>query len=464
MFSMLCSPKMGYNSQHMTSLGPLKNERAVSETARVAANRGESVAGKTIWLIMMDNCLPEHGPHNRHFWFAKHLKARGYNPVVFVASRERGNAIQMIKDKAPFKVNDSYGFPFVYVRIRDYGKSMKKRIISIFEFHRRLNKYADDFVAMWGKPDVILGSNGYPLSPWLANELSKKYHAASICEVCDLWPLSLEVYGVIGRGGPIARAMYMLERKNYERADAIVFSMEGGIRYIQDHGWDFEHGGKIDLSKIHHINNGIDLEAFEEDRARGLAKGTVKVGDVPTVVYAGSMQRINNVEFLVDAAACLADKPIQFILYGDGDDGPRLRKKVSDLGLKNVLLPGAIGKRDVPAALSEADLLLMYSLPEEEIAQYGMSQNKLFDYLASGKPVLANLPSNYSIVNRYNCGIERSFSGPEDLASQILEMISDKDSLEQWGSNARCAAKLYSFVSHTSHLIDIVEEITKEEQ
>ena len=58
------------------------------------------------------------GRHNRHFWFAKHLKERGYNPVVFVASRERGNALQMIEDDAPFKVDDSYGFPFVYIRIK----------------------------------------------------------------------------------------------------------------------------------------------------------------------------------------------------------------------------------------------------------------------------------------------------------------------------------------------------------
>lgn len=413
---------------------------------------------------MMDNCLPEHGPHNRHFWFAKHLKERGYNPVVFVASRERGNAIQMIEDDAPFRVDDSYGFPFVYIRIKDYGESMKKRIAAIVEFHRRLNKYADTFAEMWGKPDVILGSNGYPLSPWLANRLAKKYRAASICEVCDLWPLSLEVYGIIGRGGPIAKVMYVLERSNYENADAIVFSMEGGARYIQDHGWGSEQGGKIDLCKVHHINNGIDLEAFDANRARGATENVVKGGDMPIVAYAGSMQKINNVEFLVDAAARLADEPIQFVFYGDGDDGPYLRKKISKLGLKNILLPGAIDKCDIPAALAEADLLLLYSLPEEEIAQYGMSQNKLFDYLASGKPVLANLPSEYSIVNRYNCGVERSFTGPDDFANQISEMISDKDSLKRWGSNARSAAELYSFASHTNHLIDIIEEITKEEQ
>lgn len=422
------------------------------------------MSAKTVWTIMMDNCLPEHGPHNRHFWFAKHLKDQGYNPVVFVASRERGNAIQIIEDDAPFKVDDSYGFPFVYIRIKDYGESMKKRILAIFEFHKRLNKYADTFAKMYGKPDVILGSNGYPLSPWLANRLARKYHAASICEVCDLWPLSLEVYGIIGRGDAIAKAMYVLERKNYEDADAIVFSMEGGARYIADHGWDVAHGGKIDLSKVHHINNGVDLEAFDANLARRGVGAPEIASDGATVVYAGSMQKINNVEYLVDAAACLRDEPIQFIFYGDGEDAAFLRKKVSEEGLVNVSLPGAIDKRDIPAVLHGATLLLMYSLPEDEIAKYGMSQNKLFDYLASGRPVLSNLPSDFSVINRYDCGIERSFAQPEDFADQIKAMLSDADSLKRWGKNARATAEVYSFASHTNHLIEIIEDITKEEQ
>ena len=341
---------------------------------------------------------------------------------------------------------------------------MKRRVLAIFEFHKRLNKYADTFAEMYGKPDVILGSNGYPLSPWLANRLARKYHAARICEVCDLWPLSLEVYGIIGRGGAIAKAMYVLERKNYEDADAIVFSMEGGSRYIADHGWDVAHDGKIDLSKVHHINNGVDLEAFDANLARRGAGAPEIASDGATVVYAGSMQKINNVEYLVDAAACLRDEPIQFIFYGDGEDAAFLRKKVSEVRLTNVSLPGAIDKRDIPAALHGATLLLMYSLPEDEIAKYGMSQNKLFDYLASGRPVLSNLPSDFSVINRYDCGIEESFSGPEDFARRIAQMLSDEDSLKRWGENSRSAAELYSFVSHTNHLIEIIEAITKEEQ
>lgn len=423
------------------------------------------MAGKTVWTIMMDNCLPEHGPHNRHFWFAKHLKEQGYNPVVFVASRERGNAIQMIEDDTPFKVDDSYGFPFVYIRIKDYGESMKKRILAIFEFHKRLNKYADTFVEMFGEPDVILGSNGYPLSPWLANRFAKKYDAASICEICDLWPLSLEEYDIIKPGGVIAKAMYVLERKNYEGADAIIFSMEGGADYIRDKGWDTGSGGKIDLAKVHHINNGIDLDAFKEnEQAHPCTIPELKEEERARIVYTGSMRAVNNVGYMIEVAQAMKDDNVKFVMVGGGDKLDELRASAKDKGLDNILFVGPVSKCEIPGILARADLLLVAFTSENKVAKYGMSPNKLFDYLASGKPLLSDMPPYYSIVEKYDCGIERSFSTSKEFADQVRQMIADKDSMKRWGENARSAANLYSFVSHTNHLIDIIEGITKEEQ
>lgn len=415
---------------------------------------------------MMDNCLPEHGPHNRHFWFAKHLKEQGYNPVVFVASRERGNAIQMIEDKSPSKFDDSYGFPFVYIRIKDYGESMKKRVLAIFEFHKRLNKYADTFAEMFGKPDVVLGSNGYPLSPWLANRFAKKYHCASICEVCDLWPLSLEEYGIIKTGGIIAKMMYVLERKNYERADAIIFSMEGGADYIREKGWDLDNGGKIDLEKVHHINNGIDLDAFDENgrQYHHDLKELEPLDGVFTAVYTGSVRKVNDIGFFVEVAECLRGDSVRIVVVGGGDQLEGIERDAASRNLSNISFTGPVAKCLIPSVLESADLLLLYSSPDISLSKYGTSQNKMFDYLASGTPILANLPSAYSVVNKYNCGIERSFDGAEDYAQQIREMLADEGMMKAWGAHARAAADLYSFRSHTDHLIGIIEEIAKEEK
>lgn len=423
------------------------------------------MSGKTIWLIMMDNSLPELGPHNRNFWFAKHLKALGYNPVVFAASRERAVPVQMIEDGSPFKVDESHGFPFVYVRIKDYGESMKRRILAILEFHKRFHSCANDFVTLFGKPDVIVGTNGYPLSPWLANRLAKKYEAASICEVCDLWPLSLEEYGIIRPGGFIAKVMYRWERKNYEDADAIIFSMEGGARYLQDKGWTSGQGGKVDLQQVHHINNGIDLEAFEENRRKySCDLAELQPNGKKKIVYTGSIRKVNGIDFLVDVAALMQNDPVDFVIVGGGDELETVSHKARDLGLTNISFTGPIEKRQIPDALSRADLLLLFSAAQESLSKYGMSQNKLFDYLASGKPILANLPSDFSIVNKFDCGRERDFSRPSDYAQAIREMISDESQMKVWGGNAAKAAELYSFGCHGRHLADIVESISKEEK
>lgn len=417
------------------------------------------MTGKTIWTIMMDNCLPEHGPHNRHFWFAKHLKDQGYNPVVFVASRERGNAIQIIEDDAPFKVDDSYGFPFVYIRIKDYGESMKKRILAIFEFHKRLNKYADTFAEMYGKPDVILGSNGYPLSPWLANRFAKKYKAASVCEICDMWPLALEEYDVIKRGGMIARALYVVERKNYERADAVVFSMEGGIEYLRDKGLDSKNGGSVDLDKVYHINNGVELAVFDRNAVAYSYPLDNGEEDVKRVVYTGSVRAVNDIDSLIDVAALMGEEPVRFYIVGGGDKLQETKDKAESLGLKNVCFVGHVEKKLIPSILMQADLVLVHQRADTLIAKYGGSQNKLFDYLASGTPILSNVPSNYSVIEAEGCGLEVSLPTALDYAEKLRFMLADDGRLQRWGENARRAAHKYSFDALTQRLAEVIERL-----
>ena len=65
-------------------------------------------------------------------------------------------------------------------------------------------------------------------------------------------------------------------------------------------------GGAIDLKKVSHINNGIDLEEFE------LNKNLYKIDDPDLendsffkVIYLGSIRRANNLKQLIDAAKYL---------------------------------------------------------------------------------------------------------------------------------------------------------------
>lgn len=428
---------------------------------------GRAMAGKTIWLMIQDNSLPQHGSHNRHFCLAKYLVRAGYRPVVFVASKARCSKKQMIADGQPFIVDESNGFPWVYIRTNNYGDSMKKRLVAICEYHEGLKKHADEFVKTFGKPDVILGSSAYPLTPKLAITLAKRYNAKSICEVRDLWPASLEEYGIIKKGGPIARAMYQLERSLYEDADAVVFTMEGGSDYIADKRWDIVHGGKVDLAKCHYINNGVDLEQYRECLAKLCFENTkVKASNRKKACYAGSIRNANGIGFLVDVAKCLkvVDADIDLFIIGDGVERPALEERAANEGLDNIHFLGAVGKEYVPSALSAMSMmLLIYSSNQNELSKYGMSQNKLFEYLASGKPVLSNLPTAYSIVNGYDCGVEREFESAGDCAAWMIAMLENEGAMSRWGRNAANTAELFSYERLANELIEVVKSITEEE-
>ena len=397
----------------------------------------------------------------RHFWLARELVKLGHKVTIFAASTVHGRDEKIAVPSKGFKMDSIDDVRYVFIRARNYSGNGKARILNMIDYYRGLMKHALKFE----RPDVIMGSSVHPLAQIAALKLSKRMRCKCILETRDLWPASLEEYGVIKTDGIIARMMYLNERKCYAKADALIFTMEGGARYIQDKGWDVGSGGKIDLTKVYHINNGIDIEAFDRNASTvGCDVQCLNDGANRKIIYAGSIRKVNDIGFLVNVAKEMQEDDVDFVILGDGDERESLLKMASELKLDNIFFPGAVAKKAIPACLKRATLLLQWSASQSGISRYGMSLNKLFDYLAAGKPVLANLPSEYSIVNSFDCGIERMFSDPAQYADQIRRMLADQDVIDRWGDNARKTAEKYSFARHADKFIQIIENITKEEQ
>ena len=75
-----------------------------------------------------------------------------------------------------------------------------------------------------------------------------------------------------------------------------------------------------------------------------------------------------------------------------------------------------------------------------------MSMNKLFDYLASGRPILANSVPAYDLIKRYECGISTDIQSPERYADIIKEFadLPGKD-YSKFCTNARQAVEKFDF-------------------
>ena len=89
----------------------------------------------------------------------------------------------------------------------------------------------------------------------------------------------------------------------------------------------------------------------------------------------------------------------------------------SALGLQNVEFRGLVPKREVFKVLSEADAQV-YSFRKLPLLKYGVSPVKIFDYLASGRPILYAVEGTNNPVAEAGSGITIPPENPAALAEQ----------------------------------------------
>ncbi|MFZ3132993.1 MAG: glycosyltransferase, partial [Desulfosporosinus sp.] len=183
--------------------------------------------------------------------------------------------------------------------------------------------------------------------------------------------------------------------------------------------------------------------------------------DLFCAVYTGAIKRANNLRLLLDAAVYLKDiENLRILVWGEGNEVETLKQKVSELGLDGrFIFKGFVEKKYIPSIVTRSDLNLMH-WERTSVNNYGYDYNKLFDYLAAGKPVFSTIQSGHSLLINNNCGIETNGRTPKDFASgiRIIYRMSQEEKTE-WGTRARKAALNYDFNELTKKLESIIEKI-----
>jgi len=398
----------------------------------------------------------------RHYWFAENLLKEGYKPTIFCASTNHFADNHIDTNEKQYSTDSVNDIPFVFVNTPEYKGNGKKRVLNMISFYRGLFKTAKMYAKLNGKPDVILASSVHPLTLVAGIKVAAKFGVPCICEVRDLWPESIVEFNGLKKSGLVARLLYQGEKWIYKKADKLIFTIEGGSEYIIDKGWDKSNGGPIEISKIYHINNGIDLKVYDENIRNNIyVDKDLDNPDIFKVVYAGSIRRANNLNLLIDAAKYIKTNKyckVKFLIFGDGDEKDNLQRKCLDESVDNVVFKGKVEKKFIPNILSKANLnILNYS--NHEIWKYGGSQNKNFEYLASGKPILSTITMGYDIIEKYKAGISLKKQDPETIGKSIVSIVDmNYDDYLYISNNARDAAQHYDFKVLTYKLIKIIEQ------
>jgi len=228
----------------------------------------------------------------------------------------------------------------------------------------------------------------------------------------DLWPQTLIDLGRIKENSIAAKMMRMLEKWLYRKATRIVVLPPRAVDYIAPLG--------IDSDKVVWIPNGVDLSLFPPPSVE-----SADAGGAPTLMYFGAHGDANGLDNVLRAMAELQrrNSSIRLRLIGDGPRKKSLQALAGELGLDNVAFEDPVPKSRIPALAAEADAFV-FNLVDSPVFKYGISSNKLFDYLAAQRPIIFCCDSSNNPVEDAKAGITVAPGNPVALADAIERLAS----------------------------------------
>ncbi|WP_455146660.1 glycosyltransferase family 4 protein [Clostridium sp.] len=397
----------------------------------------------------------------RHYWFARKLKEKGYDPTVFCANTYHNKLSGIPINNGKYTVKKDNNIPYVFVKTHMSQGNGLGRIRNMLGFYFNLFPTAKKIVKADGKPDVIIASSVHPFTMVAGIQIARKLKVPCICEIRDLWPEAIFSFGKAKETSLLGKILIAGEHWIYRHADALIFTKEGDTDYLKERGWTTEQGGDIELEKCYYINNGVNIEAFHNSIKVDILDDAELENEKFHVVYAGILRPVNDVGKILDCAKILKEeKDIQFLIYGDGNQFDMLRERVRNENIDNVRMKGFVDRKYIPYVLNHSSVnILNYSQSKYNWSR-GNSSNKLFEYMASGKPVISTVKMGYDIIDKYHCGISLEKDSAAYLADAVLRIKQmDKAEYENLCEAAKNAAEHFDFSVLTERLIHVIESV-----
>lgn len=362
---------------------------------------------------------PSDGGGTRHFELAHALRPFGWDVTIAASDfhlHSRGYTRRPAPNsRSPIaeRVDD---VDFLWFYAAPYTGNDWRRARNWLSFSRSLARWSPN----GERPDVIIGSSPHLFAAHAAYRMARRHRIPFVLEIRDLWPESIIAAG--GRRGPAYHALGALAKYLYARADRIIVLARGTSDHLATLG--------VDPRKMVYVPNGADPASNPHPWPAPRAPFTL--------VYAGAHGPANGLDTVLAAAALLRDRPIRIVLVGDGPAKAELQARAERDQLPNVEFRDPVPKTAMPNLLASAHAGLMV-LRDAPLFAFGVSPNKLFDYLAAGLPVVCNVPGEVAgMLRDAHAGEQAADASPRALADAILRLAQRApDALRTMGDAGR---------------------------
>lgn len=388
---------------------------------------------------------PYHGMEYRHYYLAKNLIEKGYKVTLVSGSYSH-------LFTSPPKINEAFtkemidGIEYIWIKVPSYKSSKSLgRIWNMIYFAWKLNflKYIH--------PSHILVSSPSLFPVKVAKRFSEKFDTKFLFEVRDIWPLTLMEISNISKNNLLIRVMKYYEKFAYKHADSIISLLPRAQSYYISEG--------MDRNKFRYLPNGIETKS-EDNNILPVTVTSKIPRDKFIVAYSGTVGIANNLDYLLNVAELLKDEiDLHFIVLGQGGEKKRLEEYVETLGLNNFTFLEPVTKEQVGTFLKYIDVAFISLLPEK-LFKFGVSPNKVFEYMYAKKPIIWAIEAGNNLVNEAKCGISVPLDDVGKLKESILKLKSvSKEKREELGQNGYTFVKNYhTYAMLAEKLIKIIEE------
>ena len=380
-----------------------------------------------IWIINQYTGSPYHGMNYRSYYLAKELVKLGDNVTIFAGSYSHLFS-NYPNTNGLFTKDHIDGIDYIWVNTPKY-KSSKSigRVFNMLIFMINLLFFN---IFKLKKPDVIIISS-LSLFPVLNAYLwSKIFKIEFIFEVRDIWPLTLIEVGNMSKYHPLVLFLGWFEKFGYKKAKIVVSVLPNAKEHMVSHG--------MIKNKFKYIPNGINLKEVENYQEVSDYIKNVFPSNKFIIGYVGTLGIVNALEYFLEAANNLKNHhQIHFVLVGQGGEKSKLEKYCQINQLSNVTFIDPIPKIQVQGILKLFDVCYI-GWHKKDIYKYGISANKIFDYMYSAKPILHSISIANDIVKNAKCGISVEAEDSQKIENAILELfLMHKHQLKIMGENGK---------------------------
>jgi glycosyltransferase involved in cell wall biosynthesis len=409
-------------------------------------------------ILLINHYAGSHtlGMEYRPYYLATEWTKKGHQITILASSFSHVRSVQPAIN-ANFEHQSIEGVRYVWVITKPYKSNSIKRFFNILEFVYKLY-IKSKHLAKTLKPDVVIASSTYPLDIYPAYRIAKKAKAKLIYEIHDLWPLSPIEIGGYSKFHPFIVLMQMAENFCYKHSDLVVSILPKTLEHCVEHGMSPE--------KWHYIPNGIQLEDMQHQidipAEQNEIIEQIKHNFNYVVGYAGSIGLANALDSFVAASQKLSQKNCALVIVGKGSEKDNLIKFVQEQQSKNVFFIDAIPKDSIFNMLAHFDFLYL-GLKKQNLFKFGISPNKLFDYMYSGKPIIQAIDAGNDLVTEANCGITVEPENSYAIAKAIDKLINmPAKELSIIGKNGNdFVLKYHDYKIISGNFLNLILEILK---